>query len=255
MNKIVVVGYGKMAKAICDGLRDDFEIELVGRDLQKAKKFKDELNLECSIYELKNYDISEKIVLLCVKPYAIDDVSKELIGQANVLISILAGTRLEKLKSKISANYVIRAMPNVAAQYKKSITTITGDILAKDVAVEVLSKIGQVVWLNSEKELDIATALGGSAPAFLSIVAESLIDGGVKEGLKRDDATVVVNTLFEGFSYLLKDIHPALIKESVMSPGGTTAEGVFSLEHDKIRSAFMKAIHKTNLKAKELSKI
>jgi len=123
-------------------------------------------------------------------------------------------------------------------------TTVTGDENYKDMAMQICQALGEVLWVNSEKELDIATAVAGSGPAFLALVAEALSDGAVKEGLKREDANFLVRGLFEGFVPLLKDNHPALLKDAVMSPGGTTAAGYSALEEGKVRDSFIKAITK-----------
>ena len=79
-------------------------------------------------------------------------------------------------------------MPNLAASVGRSMTTLTGDIAYKEEAKVLLGSIGKTLWLDSEKEIDIATALAGSGPAYLALVAEALADGAVKQGLKREHA-------------------------------------------------------------------
>jgi pyrroline-5-carboxylate reductase len=105
-----------------------------------------------------------------------------------------------------------------------------------------MSAIGDTMWLASEKELDIATAVAGSGPAYLALVAEAMMDGGVAGGLKRADSVALVNSLFRGFAPLISAQHPALIKDSVMSPAGTTAAGYKELEIGGVRASFIKAI-------------
>ena len=111
-----------------------------------------------------------------------------------------------------------------------------------DIAMEIFSSIGQAIWVNTENQLDIATAIAGSGPAFLALVAEALADGAVKAGLERHLSTQLVQGLFIGTSALLKHSHPAIIKDSVMSPGGTTAAGYGQLEEYGVRNAMIKAI-------------
>jgi pyrroline-5-carboxylate reductase len=144
-------------------------------------------------------------------------------------------------------------MPNLAASVKKSMTTLTGDIEFKKEAEELLGAIGSTRWLSSEKEIDIATALAGSGPAYLALIAEALADGAVKQGLKRDDAMEIMRGLFGGFGELIQEVHPALLKDNVMSPGGTTASGYSALESGNVRNACMNAIEKAYLRAKELA--
>ena len=239
--EISIVGTGKMAFALIDGLKDNFDIEVVGRDEEKLE------NLKIAGFKttkLQDFNSSNKIVILAVKPYAIEDVSRFFKNEADILISVLAGTDLERLKKYIKARSYIRSMPNLSAIYKKSMTTLTGDEKAKIESIKIFENIGEVLWVDSEKELDIATAIAGSGPAFLAIVAEAMMDGGVKCGLSRQNSKKLVEGLFDGFSPLLKNRHPALLKDEVMSPAGTTAEGIAALEEKGIRDAFIKAVEK-----------
>jgi pyrroline-5-carboxylate reductase len=182
----------------------------------------------------------------------VEEVGNKLKGKAKVVYSVLAGTSVEKLRLNISTNAVVRTMPNLAASVQKSMTTLTGDIAFKEEAEQLLGAIGETRWLASEKEIDIATALAGSGPAYLALVAEALADGAVKQGLKRDDAMAIMRGLFGGFGELIQEVHPALLKDGVMSPGGTTAAGYGALEDGNVRSACINAIEKAYKKATEL---
>jgi pyrroline-5-carboxylate reductase len=252
MKTITFVGNGNMALSIAQGLKKSYKIEVVGRDMAKLEKFEKELGVEINKSLMNNFDIDDKTIMLCVKPANVEEVGAILEGQARVVYSVLAGTSLEKLKSHFSTAAVVRTMPNLAASVQKSMTTLTGDIDFKDEAQELLGAIGATRWLSSEKEIDIATGLAGSGPAYLALIAEALADGAVKQGLKRDDAMAVMRGLFGGFGVLIQDIHPALLKDGVMSPGGTTAAGYGALEDGNVRSACMSAIEMAYKRAKEL---
>ncbi|MDH5464879.1 MAG: pyrroline-5-carboxylate reductase [Thiovulaceae bacterium] len=239
---LTLVGTGNMSKALALGLKENYKLEIVGRTLKKAEAFIQENNLTADAFALEQLDISDKNILFCVKPYALEPVAKEFQGTARTLYSILAGTSIESLHQHIRANHIVRAMPNVAASNQASMTTLTGDETLKEQAIEIFDAIGSTLWLDSEKQLDIATGLAGSGPAYLCLVAEALADGAVRQGLKREDATKLTSGLFDGFATLLQKEHPALIKDSVMSPGGTTAAGYGALEAKAVRSAFIDAI-------------
>lgn len=248
--KLSFIGNGAMAKAMIKGAIDQHEIEVYGRDIKKLTALKDEFNKNIEIKLLENsINIDGKCLILCVKPYALKDVSSFFKGNAQSLISVLAGTTLRTLKDNIKARFTIRAMPNLAASYQASMTTLTGDKEFKNEANLILESIGQTLWLESEKELDIASGINGCGPAFLALVAEALADGVVREGLKRKDAYALTKGLFEGFAPLLRNSsHPAHIKDGVMSPGGITAAGIEALEEHKIRHSFIDAIHKAHKK-------
>ncbi|MCF6205563.1 MAG: pyrroline-5-carboxylate reductase [Sulfurovum sp.] len=253
MQTITFIGNGTMALSIAQGLKGKYNIEVVGRDLEKLDDFEVALGKKIEKFLLDDFDITDKTLLLCVKPGNLEEVSKQLKGKAKLLISVLAGVPLEKLKKKIKSKGVVRAMPNLAASVGASMTTMTGDREHKEEAEVLMRGAGEVLWLESEKEIDIATALAGSGPAYLALIAEALADGAVSQGLKRADAMKVMEGLFAGFGKLVKTEHPALLKDRVMSPGGTTAAGYKALEEGNVRAACMEAIAKAYAKAVELS--
>jgi pyrroline-5-carboxylate reductase len=256
LERLTLIGNGAMAKAIAQGLYSRYKIEVVGRDIEKLKLFRDSISSDIDIVTLgDSFDITDKSIIVCVKPYSLQSLSYKLEGKSKELYSILAGTTIDSISNSINSSHYIRVMPNLAAKYSKSMTTITGDDTIKSKSIDIFSSIGQTLWVSSEKELDIATAIAGSGPAFLSMVAEALADGGVNQGLKRDDAKRLVEGLFDGFSPLIQNSNPADIKDGVMSPAGTTAAGYSSLEKDGVRSAFINAIQSAYQRALDIGKI
>ena len=242
-----------MALSIAKGLKDTYKLEVVGRSMSKLEAFEKELGIEVQKFLLDDFDISDKTIMFCVKPANVIEVGAKLKGKARVVFSVLAGTTVKKLKDNINTSAVVRTMPNLAASVGASMTTLTGDESFKDEAEELLGAIGETLWLASEKELDIATALAGSGPAYLALMAEALTDGAVKQGLKRSDAMATMRGLFGGFGSLIQDVHPAILKDAVMSPGGTTAAGYSALEDGGVRASCIDAIKQAYKKAKELS--
>ncbi|GAB6073451.1 pyrroline-5-carboxylate reductase [Nautilia lithotrophica] len=244
---IYIIGYGSMAKAIASGLKGKKDFAVVGRNIEKLKTFSKEFG--CEYFELDEFDITDKIILLTIKPYALQEVSMRIKGEAKILISILAGKSLMDLE-RIKAKAYIRAMPNVAAKYGASTTAITGDIKAKDIAIEIFSNIGSVIWMENDDEIDMATAIIGSGPAYLALIAEAFSDGGVYIGLKRDKVVELTKGLFKSFAAI--DDNYSSIKDSVMSPKGTTAEGIYTLENEGIRGKIIKAVKNTYEKSKKI---
>lgn len=249
---LTFIGNGNMAKALIEGLVSSYEIEVLGRNEKSLNALKTALPQVTTRVMSMHEDMNGKNVILCVKPYSLPDLAPKLSGEADTLYSVLAGTSLESLKTHIKAKKYIRAMPNLGASHQKSMTTITGDLALKEDAMNIFNKIGRSLWLNSENELDIATGVAGSGPAYLALIAEALADGAVNQGLKRADAQILVQGLFEGFAPLLAHENPSLIKDGVMSPGGTTAAGYAALERGNVRSSMMAAIEEAYAKAKEL---
>jgi len=252
MKTITFIGNGNMALSIAQGLKSSYTIEVVGRDMKKLSQFEESLGIKIEKSLLNNFNIDGKNLLLCVKPANVEEISSLLQGKARVLFSVLAGTSLQKLRTHFHTKAVVRTMPNLAATIQRSMTTLTGDIAFQKEAEELLGVIGTVQWLSSEKEIDIATALAGSGPAYLALIAEALTDGAVKQGLKRDDAMAIMRGLFGGFGELIQDVHPAILKDAVMSPGGTTAAGYGALEDANVRAGCINAIESAYTRALKL---
>ncbi|ABB44070.1 pyrroline-5-carboxylate reductase [Sulfurimonas denitrificans DSM 1251] len=252
MKTITFIGNGNMALSIAKGLKNSYKIEVVGRNLEKLEKFEKELGVDIEKALMDDFSVEDKTVIFCVKPANVEEVATRINGKARVIYSVLAGTSLQKLRQNLHPHALIRAMPNLAASVGMSMTTLTGDEEFKTEAQELLGAIGTTLWLGSEKELDIATGLAGSGPAYLALIAESLADGAVKQGMKRADAMVVMRGLFAGFGELIQDIHPALLKDGVMSPGGTTAAGYGALEDGNVRAACISAVERAYKRATEL---
>ncbi|MEA3456627.1 MAG: pyrroline-5-carboxylate reductase [Campylobacterota bacterium] len=250
--KLTFIGNGNMAKALIEGLAESYEIEVLGRNEKSLQALKTKLPQITTKVMSEHEDISGKNIILCVKPYSLPDLAPNLFGEADAVYSVLAGTSIDSLKSKIEAKKYIRTMPNLGASYLKSMTTITGDDVLKEMALEIFDCIGTTLWLKTENELDIATGVAGSGPAYLALIAEALADGAVNQGLKREDSQILVQGLFEGFAALLANENPALIKDGVMSPGGTTAAGYAALERCSVRHGIMEAVSDAYAKAKEL---
>lgn len=246
---VTFIGNGKMALALAKGLCETHAIEVIGRSISALEGFENALNTPIKKTLYSDADITNKTIVMCVKPANLSEVAPYLKGTAQALYSVLAGTPLSSLHS-ISAHAYCRAMPNLAAEAGASMTSLVGDHAIASHAISLFGTIGKTLWLNSEKELDIATALAGSGPAYLALIAEALCDGAVREGLKRDDAMVLMRGLFEGFGKLIQTTHPALLKDNVMSPGGTTAAGYGALEKGKVREGFMEAIRAAHERAK-----
>lgn len=241
--KVYILGNGAMGRAMAFGLKDSgFEVVIVGRTRASMADLK-KLGFEIELYGEK-YDITGKNIILAFKPYALEVVSKILSGKAATCVSVLARTDLKTLKSSIRALKYAVCLPNLAAKFKASMTPFIGD----ESASEIINGFGQSVRFESEREFVAAGVISGCAPAFLAMVAESLANGAVQQGVKSDSAYKIVSGLFDSVSKLLNDAHPALLKDAVCSPAGTTIEGIAKLEECGIRSAFIKAVEASSNK-------
>ncbi|EAJ6152688.1 pyrroline-5-carboxylate reductase [Campylobacter lari] len=237
MSEIYILGNGAMASAIAKGLEDTYKVVIVARDLKKASG----LNLKVLSYD--EFDMDNKNIILAFKPYALEEVAVKLKGKARWLISVLANITFERLHCIDAQNYV-KIMPNTAAEFKASTTAyLMEKDLFKDEILSLLNTFGKAISLQNEKEFDIAMVLSGCAPAFLALVAESLANAGVKNGLKNELSYELTRASFESFSALFNHAHPAIIKEKICSPAGVTIKGIEALEKRALRGAFFEAFN------------
>jgi pyrroline-5-carboxylate reductase len=202
------------------------------------------------------------IILIATKPGIVGDVLRKissLVTADQLVISIAAGIRLESMQSLLAhAVPVIRVMPNTAATVNEAATAMARGIHADDrhisIAMEMFQAVGKAVEVE-EKLMDAVTGLSGSGPAYVFMLIEALMDGGVKAGLNRDTARLLAaQTVFGAAKMVLEsDTHPAQLKDNVTTPGGTTIAALAVLERAGLRTALIDAIEAATARSKELS--
>jgi pyrroline-5-carboxylate reductase len=201
------------------------------------------------------------LVVLSIKPQDLHVVFDQLgsrLSDNQAVVSIVAGAKMQTLADGMAHPPVIRVMPNTPAQIGVGMTmwTCSNQVAEsqRDFTKSVLSTIGQEIYVDDEKYLDMATALSASGPAYVFLFLEALIDAGVYVGLPRDMArTMALQTVY-GSTKLVMDTgrHPADLKDMVVSPGGTTAEGLQALERAGVPAALVEAVNAAYLKSIKL---
>ena len=206
--------------------------------------------------------IDEKTgVLLCVKPDIAESVCRLVGGLgAQRIMSVVAGVNAARLEATLPGPIsVVRAMPNTPALVGAGMTVISGGshVTKEDLdwAEDLLSCVGAVIRLP-ERHLDAVTGLSGSGPAYIFLVAESLIEAGVAAGLPRDVAgTLAAQTIYGAGKMLVETGESAeALRAAVTSPGGTTAAGLRALESRAARSAIFEAVMASAERSKNLGR-
>ncbi|MGF7185040.1 pyrroline-5-carboxylate reductase [Desulfitispora alkaliphila] len=266
MLKVGFIGGGAMAEAIIAGM-------VRGNSSYSEWFFVSDLNKERTSYLKDNYGINiansnsqlineVDVVFLAVKPATAGEVIKPLaqIWDKQVLVSILAGTKIDKITSLFGFEVpIIRVMPNTPSLVGSGMSALCKNNLVLDEQFEYVKNIFETVGeicLVDEGEINAITGISGSGPAYIFMVIEALIDAGVKMGLKRDLARQVAVQTVIGSANMVHstDKHPAQLKDQVTSPGGTTIAAVSVLEEKGLRSALIKAVETASLKAEEIDK-
>lgn len=262
--KLGFIGNGNMGYAILKGLIGQGMLsggETAVYDLaeplrQRAKE------LGSVIAQTEGELISEcEAVLLAVKPQHAKAILNQ-IGPAmegKLLLSIVAGYDTKTIRSELGSESVriLRIMPNTPALVGEGVFALDQGTDAseeeKHLAEQWFSSIGDVCWIE-EKLFPVITGLSGGGPAYVAMFIEALADAGVKYGLYRDAALRVAAKTVLGSAKLILDenLHPAVLKDQVCSPGGTTIEGVQALEERNFRAAVIHAVEESTRKAEKL---
>ncbi|HEY55239.1 MAG TPA: pyrroline-5-carboxylate reductase [Dehalococcoidia bacterium] len=263
--KIAFIGGGNMGEAMLaaileDGLAKPGSIQ-VG-DVSPARLEHLQQKYGVSVKKSNPEAISGKdIVVLAVKPQNLPGVMAELNGRlksAQLVISIIAGARIDTLSGGLKHGAIVRAMPNTPAQIGQgmSVWTATAGVTAeqKGLAGAILGSMGRELYVDDEGYLDMATAVSGSGPAYFFLMVESLVDAAVEIGLPRDMAKEMVLQTMLGSGRFIQASgeEPAELRRKVTSPGGTTAEALLRLEKGEFPRLIGEAVKAAYDRARKL---
>ena len=269
--RIGIIGAGAMGGALCRGLvlagaAPADLVVLYDPHLAHTQALQQQLGVKIAktaVLIAKHCDI----VLLCIKPLNIvpvlTEIRESLLREDKtkplpLVISIAAGIRLATLEAHLPDNLpVIRAMPNTPARVGKGAAAYCPGTHVEqehlDAADAIFSSVGVAVTVP-ESLMDAVTALSGSGPAYIYLVIEALVDGGVKVGLPRDIAYKLAAQTVLGSAQMVIEtgLHPAQLRDMVTTPAGTTIAAISALEHSGLRAALIDAVEKAAQRAHEL---
>ena len=266
MKKLGIVGVGNMGESIVRALlnagMERGEILFFELRSARSKAMAQSYAVE-PVRELKDLAGLCRYVILAVKPQDARAAIVELaptLSESNIVISIMAGITSSTISTLVGKPAkIVRVMPNICVAIGEGALGIaSNDLLSREEmeAVEALLKpLGRSVQV-SEEQMDAVTALAGSGPAFVLSFLEALADGGVKMGLSRDKAySLALQTMKGTIAMLDKEkLHPALMKESITSPGGTTIAGLVILDEKGFKGNVVRALEAAQSRARELSR-
>jgi pyrroline-5-carboxylate reductase len=192
------------------------------------------------------------LVLLTIKPQVLQAVMRQLSGTLSpqqVVVSVIAGAPIDVLVSGLSHQSVVRVMPNTPAQVGQGMSvwsTTPGVTDTQRLRVQaVLRALGEELWVEEEKYVDMATALSGTGPTYVFLMMEALIDAGVHMGFPRRIAEQIVLQTVSGSVAFARDSgkHMAELRNMVTSPGGTSAEAIYQMEKGGLRTVLSRAVY------------
>jgi len=267
---ILLVGCGKMGGALLEGWFkrgllpvDAMVVEPAGRDAVSPCKAHRALACVASVRDVPR-DFHPDVILFAVKPQVADTVIpdyKDFAAQHPVILSVIAGKTTAYFRERLGTDAVVRAMPNTPAAVGKAVSVLYAapavTPVQRRVCEVLMSAVGQVEWLDDEKLMDAVTAVSGSGPAYVFLLAEALRDAGIKAGLPADLAMRLARATVAGSGALLEadaTTPPETLRKNVTSPGGTTAAALEVLMGDGAMPALLeRAVAQATKRSKELA--
>jgi len=267
--KISFVGAGKMAEALIEPLvgkkvnsssssTTDCVANIHVCDVSDARlEFMKESYGNKGVYvtsSLEECITGANLIVVAVKPQNCEVVFQEIRKfkmdekTEPTILSIVAGVPIEHFMRGMNLKKVARSMPNTPATIQKGVTVFTTsdgiDADEKSHIRSILQSFGKAVYVDDENFIDMATAISGSGPAYIFLLMEAMIDAGVHMGFSRSVAqTLVHQTILGSTLYAIETKeHPAILRNSVTSPAGTTASAIYELENGRFRTVIKDAI-------------
>lgn len=264
---IAFIGAGTMGEAMIRGLLGQEIVDPA--QIIASDPWQERLNYLKSQYEINvtgdNREAAEagQVVVFSIKPQTLQKVIPDVRGhlrRRDLLLSIIAGVPIRKLADGTAHAAVVRAMPNTPAQIGQGITvwTATDEVsdIHKQQAQAILGSLGEDVFMEDERYLDMATALSGSGPGYVFMMMEALIDAGVHLGFPRRVATrLVFQTMRGSVVYAAQSgKHVAELRNQVTSPGGTTASALYHMEKGGLRTVISRGVWAAYQRSMELGR-
>ncbi len=269
--RLAFIGCGVMAESIVAGLlRQNLvraeQIAASHPRLNRRAELQSKYGIE--VYEDNAEAVAalpdaDSMVVLCVKPQRVGGVLEEIRGAvkpSQTVVSIIAGATVETISAALDNRLIVRAMPNTPSQIGAGMTAWTcaetvSD--AKRLQVKTLLKaLGKELYVENERQIDMATALSATGPTYIFMMMEAMTDAGVHLGFSREVSKELVQQTMLGSTLFAieSNKHPAELRNMVTSPGGTSAEAIYQMEKGSLRTVLSKAIYAAYQRAVELGR-
>lgn len=254
--RVAFIGAGVMAEAMIAGLINQRllrpeQIVASHPRAERRQRLAERLGIEVRESNLETAAGAD-LVMLTIKPQVLTTVMRQLHGQLEprqVAASVIAGASIGTLQRGLDHGAIVRVMPNTPAQIGEGMNVWTAtpevDAEQRERMRLVLGALGEELWVEEEKYVDMATALSGTGPTYVFLMMEALIDAGVHMGFPRRLAEQIVLQTVAGSANFAKGSgkHMAELRNMVTSPGGTSAEAIYQMEKGGLRTVFSRAVY------------
>jgi len=239
MKKIVIIGGGVMGGIFTQALATNYQVTVCGKTEDK---------IVCR---------EADFILLAIKPQSFPIVVEELLGNLGraTIISIMAGVTIAKIQTALGVKSIVRAMPNLGAKVKKSMTVWTGKNLTNENEIDkIFSQVGETLFVTEETFIDQATAVSGCGPGFFFYLISEWLKAIVELGFSQAQAEKLLLTTLNGSMELLRvDMRPGVLASQVASKGGSTEAGLKVLNEANLSELWSKTLQAALKRTKELN--
>lgn len=267
LKKLAFIGGGAMGEAIIKGITGaslmDPATVFVGAHRQERADYLHETYGVTGLVDNQEAVRDADMVVLAIKPQMVDSVlDAKLAAAVNknaVILSIMGSVTIEKIAGIFKGHSIIRTMPNTPLAVGAGMTAIAAGEGVPEEAVQAAEQIfgccGETV-LVKEKDIEAVTAVSGCGPGYVYVLIDALADAGVMAGLSRAAAIKLAAQTFAGAGKMVLETgkHPAVLRDMVTSPGGTTIAGIKALENGAVRGAMYNAVQAVLDRSEELRK-
>lgn len=261
---ISFIGGGNMASAILGGLKKQAfnmsAICVIEPDAEKRLGLSKQFGV-ATAQHIADIPTASQVLVLAIKPQQMQAVCTQLNGQLKqqLVISIAAGIRTKELSRWLHGHAaIVRVMPNTPAQIQAGVSALYAlpsvNASQREQAKSILAAVGTSLWLDEEEKMDAVTAISGSGPAYVFYLIEALQDAAINLGLAPEDAKLLALETFAGASLLARQstVDIQELRAQVTSKGGTTEQGIHSLESAHIKDIILAAARAAAKKSKLL---
>lgn len=266
--KISFIGGGNMAQALISGLLGKGiapkHITVVDPDADKRQYLQGKGVKTCTPEQATNDAlVTADVIVLAVKPQVMQTVVADFadVLKEQLIISVAAGLSTQSLSTMLGGyQKIVRAMPNTPAMIQMGATGLYApdniNETQRSLAMAVMSASGLVLWVETEAQMHAVTAVSGSAPAYVFYLIEAMVEGALKLGLERKQATALAMQTVLGAAQMsiTSDETPEQLRRNVTSPNGTTQAAIESMQANDISGLIAQAMQACYERSEQISK-
>ena len=259
-NRIAFIGGGNMALALASRLAASSPAGITVAEPVPEQRARFDASIATTDDNLAATRAAS-VIILAVKPQVLEAVARQIapgVSRGQLVISIAAGVPIRSIEGWLGRDCaVVRCMPNTPALIGKGISGLVANPFVSDAqrktAADLLGVAGEVIWFESDADLDIVTALSGSGPAYFFYVIEALAGAAVRLGLRPEVAKQLTVATAVGAAAMAVDDDPKALRERVTSPGGTTERALAILAEKSLPEALDAAVRGAFHRSRELA--